>query len=104
MVYVDPLAEYGGSATFRWKVSCHMYADTLHELHRMARAIGMKPSWFQDRPGFPHYDLVPARRAHAVQLGAIEHTRRQMVDMARAWRGAKPLSELLSELTEVGHT
>ena len=79
-VYVDPLFRYGGSKTFRWPVSCHMYADTLPELHAMADRIGMKRAWFQHDRRLPHYDLVPARRKRAVELGAVEHSTRQMVD------------------------
>ena len=87
-VYVDPLREYGGSAEFRWTKSCHMYADTLVELDLMAAEIGMRSNWFQDDPRLPHYDLVPARRAKAVKLGAIEQTFRQMVEFMRRPRNA----------------
>lgn len=83
-VYVDPLLEHGGSDSFRWKRSCHMYADSLWELHRMAAAIGMKRSWFQSHAKLPHYDLVESRRKHAVHLGAIEHSRDQMVTFMRS--------------------
>jgi len=82
-VYVDPLLDHGGSSSFRWTRSCHMYADTLDELHAMADAIGMRREWFQNKPSLPHYDLVPARRAKAMKLGAIEHSMRQMVDFMR---------------------
>lgn len=86
-VYVDPLLNHGGSATFRWTYSCHMYADTISELHIMAAAIGMKREWFQYKPGsMPHYDLVEKRREKAVRLGAVEHTRLEMVTFMRAWR------------------
>lgn len=85
-VYVDPIMEHGGSATFHWTKSCHMYADTLGELHEMAEAIGMRGSWFQDKPHLPHYDLVPARRAKAVKLGAVEHTKYEMVAFMRRRR------------------
>jgi Protein of unknown function (DUF4031) len=78
-VYVDPLLNHGGSDTFRWKFSCHMYADTLDELHAMADAIAMKRSWFQDDKRLPHYDLNVSRRIAAVKHGAIETTLRQMV-------------------------
>jgi len=51
-VYVDPLINWGAGAEapkcFRNKPSCHMYADTLEELHKMAIAIGLKRAWFQD--------------------------------------------------------
>jgi hypothetical protein len=85
---------------------CHLWADTLEELHAMARKIGMKPEWFQNAPapcavGFiegevmeaarrraislPHYDLVPPRRDEAVALGAIEF------DLADWYRGKRPV-------------
>jgi hypothetical protein len=86
-VYVDMLMNHG------WKLgpSCHMYADTLDELHAMAKRIGMRRDWFQDhKPSFPHYDLVASRRELAVHHGAIEHTRTQMVNFKRAREG-RPL-------------
>jgi hypothetical protein len=49
----------------------------------MAAAIGMKRSWFQSHTRLPHYDLVESRREAAVQLGAIEHTRQEMVTFMR---------------------
>ena len=67
-VYVDRLMDYG----WRLGPSCHMFADTLEELHAMAKAIGMKYSWFQDKPALPHYDLVESRRKRAIAQGAIE--------------------------------
>jgi hypothetical protein len=79
--------EHGGSSTFRWKRSCHMYADSLEELHAMALSIGMKRAWFQDKEKLPHYDLVPSRRKQAVNAGAIEHTREQMVQFMRSRLG-----------------
>jgi hypothetical protein len=86
-VYVDPLYEHGGSKSFRWKVSCHMFADTLDELHAMAKAIGMRREWFQDKPGFPHYDLVASRRKMAVEFGVIEVSRNDAVLYYRRRRG-----------------
>jgi hypothetical protein len=85
-VYVDPLIEYGGSATFRWTKSCHMYADTEKELHKMAAKIGMKREWFQDHDDLPHYDLVASRRILAIRHGAKEHTLQQMVKFMRKQR------------------
>lgn len=74
-VYVDPLMEYGGSATFRWAHSCHMMADTDEELHRFARKLGLKRQWHQPGPprhSVSHYDLNSSRRVAAVKAGAIE--------------------------------
>lgn len=93
-VYVDPVMAHGGSKAFRWPRSCHMYADTLEELHAMAHAIGMRRAWFQDEERLPHYDLVPARRARAVELGAIQHDRLQVVEFIRRRRGAQASGSL----------
>jgi hypothetical protein len=65
---------------------CHLWADSPDELHEMAQRIGMRRSWFQDKKGrsrlgidFPHYDLVPSRRARAVRLGAQEASLRKWI-------------------------
>ncbi|MGV3617927.1 MAG: DUF4031 domain-containing protein [Fimbriimonas sp.] len=66
---------------------CHMIADTEEELHAMAASIGMKRSWFQDKPGkIPHYDLVPSKRAMALKRGAIEIGRRQFIEIGNRVR------------------
>ncbi len=82
-VYVDPLAVFGGEDAplcFRRKPSCHMYADTLDELHAMAARIGLRRAWFQDDPGLQHYDLTANKRSAAVERGAIEQDRRAAVE------------------------
>lgn len=77
-VYVDTLIDYG------WKLgpSCHLLADSDDELHKFAASIGMKRAWFQDGDShtLPHYDLTKARRAVAVAKGAIEISRRELID------------------------
>lgn len=80
-VYVDSLMERG------WVLgkSCHMIADSLPELHALAKAIGLKEHWFQER-STPHYDLTESRRARAVAAGAIELERRAFVKKLRALR------------------
>ena len=85
-VFVDPLMNHGGSATFRWKTSCHMYATDLDELHKFAKSIGLKREWFQNKRA-PHYDLNASRHAVAIKKGAIQHTRREAVDFwtAKGW-------------------
>ncbi len=68
-VYVDGLTNWG------WTLgqSCHMYADSLKELHAAAVDAGLKPSWFQvSNNGIPHYDLTESRRKRVVRQGAVE--------------------------------
>ena len=83
-VYVDPAMDHG----WRLGPSCHLFADTLEELHVFAARIGMKPHWFQDKPSLPHYDLTLTKRARAVNLGAIEMSRR---DAVLKWREIRAL-------------
>jgi hypothetical protein len=67
----------------RW---CHMVSDTsLEELHAFAMRLGLKRAWFQDGRT-PHYDLVEAKRAVAVGMGAREVSDRELVRIARELR------------------
>lgn len=68
MIYVDKLPAKGWD---RWNGGAHMLTTDLDELHAMARRIGLKRSWFQDKR-FPHYDLTASKRALAVAAGAVE--------------------------------
>lgn len=78
-VYVDNMeAPYGRM------IMCHMFADSLDELHAMADAIGVKRKWFQKRRGFPHYDICKSKRKKAVELGAVEIEWRQLRDIRLA--------------------
>jgi len=82
-VYVDSLMTWGGDDApkcFRHKPSCHMYADTLAELHVMAIRIGLRREWFQPSRTLSHYDLTAGRRKRAVECGAVEHTREQAIN------------------------
>jgi hypothetical protein len=68
---------------WRWDRSCHLFADTVEELHVFAQSIGLRRSWFQAGGGIrrlPHYDLTVARRRVAVKAGAIELDRRGAVE------------------------
>ncbi len=52
------------------KTWCHLFADTLDELHAAARMLGLKRSWFQCQPTgrHPHYDLTGGVLAKAQAL------------------------------------
>jgi hypothetical protein len=91
-VYVDPLITWGGDEAprcFRHKPSCHMYADSLDELHAMAHHIGLRREWFQDTRHLQHYDLTPSKRVLAVARGAIEQDRRAEVEKWRELRALR---------------
>lgn len=65
---------------------CHMLADSLEELHNMADKLGLRREWFQGQASTPHYDICQAKRKLALQLGAQEIDRRQLVELIRRLR------------------
>lgn len=65
-VYVDEFGPGWG----RWTGGGHLLASDLDELHAMARRIGLRRSWFQDRT-FPHYDVTAPKRRAAIAAGAV---------------------------------
>lgn len=73
-ILVDNIVDYG-SGPRGHKLWCHMMSDDLTpaglaELHAMAVKIGLRRSYFQNKQHFPHYDLIPSKRALALQYGA----------------------------------
>jgi len=96
-VYVDPLTPCMASRRWRWPKACHLFADTLDELHAFAAKLGLKHAWFQGGR-FPHYDLTPGMRTKAVAKGAVELDRRAAVMMwrARGWTRGRPAAALTS--------
>lgn len=69
----------------------HMAADDLserglEELHAMADALGLRRRWLHNRPRLPHYDVPEYVKAHALQLGAIEVSTRELVTRCRRAR------------------
>jgi hypothetical protein len=88
-VYVDTPMDFSTESSprcFQGVKSCHMYADTLEELHAMAFRLALRRDWFQNSPTLAHCDLVPSKRAAAVRLGAVEQDRRQAVAKWRELR------------------
>jgi hypothetical protein len=83
-IYVDDWRQRAcvGGVKAVWS---HMVADPWidpEELHRLARSIGMHPSWYQVKP-WPkgHYDVTESRRRLAIARGAIPITWREMGEM-----------------------
>lgn len=95
--YVDKLVDWGSAwletrGGKKRSASCHLVADTLDELHAMAKRIGLRREWFQDAKSVKHYDLTPRRRAAAVAAGAIELSRVEFVNLCRRQRGQAPIA------------
>ncbi len=74
-VYVDNAVHRFGRM-----LMCHMFADTVEELHAMADRIGIARRWYQGPPKtrMPHYDICKSKRALAVSFGATEVDQRAM--------------------------
>ncbi|KAB0568422.1 MULTISPECIES: DUF4031 domain-containing protein [Pseudomonas] len=82
------MAVYVDSEELRWRgrVWCHLVADSLDELHSFAARLGLKRKWFQSESFYPHYDVTVSVRARAVQLGAINADRRQIIGCCKQMR------------------
>lgn len=70
-VYVDHEFQTRPKPGWPFTSACHMTADTFAELHAMADTLGLKRSWFQNHPRYPHYDLTSGKRRAAVAAGAV---------------------------------
>ena len=74
-VYVDDM-----KAAYRGMIMCHMMSDTNHELIAMAIKIGVNPRWIQKEGSvYEHFDISMGKRKLAVQAGAIEMTRKDLI-------------------------
>ncbi len=71
-VFVDTLRPCLPNAKWRYRKSCHLFADGEQELHAFAVKLGLKRSWFQNHSRLAHYDLTNGKRFQAVRLGAEE--------------------------------
>ena len=76
-VYVDDMNAPYGRMTM-----CHMVADSDEELHAMADKIGVARKWHQNpqtmRVRNSHYDICLAKKALAIEYGAVPITFRQL--------------------------
>lgn len=76
---------------FRGMHICHMMADTIEELHEMARKLGLKRVWYQHL-STPHYDLAKSKRTLAIKYGAVEADRKKIVELIKEWRNHETTS------------
>lgn len=88
-VYVDDAVH-----PYRGMLMCHMVADTLAELHAMARRLGLPHAYFQCKSTgnlvgeqvTPHYDLSKKVRSRAIAAGAVAVSSRDIIRLARLKR------------------
>lgn len=85
-VYVDDM-----EAALGRMVMCHMMADTTEELLAMAKKIQLQPHWIQ-RAGtaYEHFDITKSKRTLAVQYGAIEIGRKELVTKMKSKPAVQP--------------
>lgn len=67
-VYVDDVRHRFGRM-----IMCHLWADSLDELHAFASRLGLKRAWFQQPPkaSWCHYDISLGKKRQALELGAV---------------------------------
>jgi hypothetical protein len=81
-VYVDGLTGCLATGDWHYTRSCHLVADTEEELREFAIKIGCKPQWIQiSLSCLIHFDLTARMREKAVEHGAKEITRLELVDL-----------------------
>jgi len=78
-VYIDTMnAKYGRM------IMCHMLADSEEELNDMADIIGVARKWIQFSGTYKvHYDICLAKKAKALEAGAIEITQQQLARLLK---------------------
>ena len=99
-VYVGDLFPCTPTGRWRHARAAHLFATTKDELLRFAKCHGLRLSWFQDRPGFPHFDVTAAVRDRLIDAdwAARPVSRREEVVFARRQReGTRALCLLEGE-------
>lgn len=86
-------------------LSCHLITNgTPADLHAFAAKIGLKREWFQDKPDFPHYDLIGTRmHGAAIEAGALSVTGTELVRVNRA-RNQRLLADYVRIEAELART
>lgn len=65
---------------------CHLTANSIPYLHHIARKLGLKQAWFQNKQGQPHYDIKsPKLRDKALSLGVKQVTRKEFFITITEW-------------------
>lgn len=82
-VYVDDM-----EAPLGRMIMCHMIADSTSELLEMADRIGVSRRWIQSAGTYrEHFDISKAKRALAIEHGAVELSQMELARKLIARRG-----------------
>jgi hypothetical protein len=94
-VYVDDVRHRFGRM-----VMCHMWADSVDELHAFAARLGLKRTWFQCPPkaSWEHYDISLGVKAKALALGAVLTDKYGPVEHEARKRGDQGKVDLIADL------
>lgn len=97
-VYVDDVRH-----PFGRMIMCHLWADSLDELHAMAARIGVARRWFQDPVTMPkvswsHYDISLTMKARALAAGAVLTDKYGPSDHVARLRGNWKMVNTIAEL------
>ena len=78
--YYPPALRRAGAK--RHTVWSHLWTEPGNEpaLHALAAKLGLRREWFQNKPGFPHYDLTEGKVRRAYRLGAVRLALRHWVE------------------------
>lgn len=70
-------------------IMCHMWADSIDELHAMADALGMRREWLHAPPDakWPHYDVSRSRKMMAISKGAVLTDRLGFIEFIARQKG-----------------
>lgn len=101
--YVDqPIFPFGRM------MMCHLWADSLDELLALVDRIGVARKWIQGHPtlsfgkhrdaSWVHFDIAKAKRALAIQAGAIETDRYGASYFDAQRRGRTKIVEAIEEI------
>lgn len=89
-IYVDepkpyPLEMRRRGGAQRYTYWSHLWTEAGNEeaLHAFAARLGLKREWFQNKPGFPHYDITEGKVRRAHRIGAIRLTLRHWLEWKR---------------------
>ena len=76
-ILLDPPRAYSNKSG-KWS---HLVCNDIKVLHAFAEKIGLNKCWFQNKKGKsqPHYDLRESLYNSAIQNGAIQVSRRELL-------------------------